>query len=92
MTDINKTNGRWTTLFRALIAAIAFCLPFIIAMAVWSTTTLFQVKEDIAIIKTHNEYLVADFRELKMEVKELKKMQEEVMKIHTDVQDSFIFN
>lgn len=85
-------NGKWTIWVKVIIGITGFSLPFIISMAVWSTLTLFQVKEDIAIIRTHNEHMASDFKELKGEVKELKKMQEPVIETHYDNQYSLTVN
>ncbi|MHA2204119.1 MAG: hypothetical protein ACW991_10560 [Candidatus Hodarchaeales archaeon] len=70
---VGELNGKWSILFRALMAVMALMLPFLISMAVWSTVTLFNLQKDIAVMKSNYKHMVDDFKEIVIDVKELKK-------------------
>lgn len=41
---IGELNGKWTLLFRTLMAGALFVLPFLVGLQVWFVTTIYSIQ------------------------------------------------
>lgn len=44
MAKIGNLNGKWSILFRALMAVLVFVIPFVVALNVWFVVTIYEIK------------------------------------------------
>lgn len=70
---VGELNGKWSILFRALMAVIAMMIPFVIAIGTWTTKTLFDLRTEVALIKSKSEFHFGYLQEMKADLNELKK-------------------
>jgi len=61
---VGELNGRWALLFRVLMAGMALALPFLVALAVWITTSLFKLQTDVALLRLETEHIKAHLVDL----------------------------
>lgn len=77
---VGELNGKWSILFRALMATVAIMLPFVIAIGTWTTVTLFDLKTEIALMKAKNEYFLHMLEDVRIDIEALKVKLGEIQK------------